>query len=110
MQPSLAAHAGARNGDRRVGRLAVLLQGELERDVQAIGFLSLTIVRPSIIGGQRSEHRLGESIALHISKVLGPILPKKFRISSAHNIAQALIDSVVAGKPGHHFRFAESLL
>jgi uncharacterized protein YbjT (DUF2867 family) len=52
---------------------------ELERDVQAIGFQSLTIVRPSIIGGQRNERRLGESIALHISKVLGPILPKKLR-------------------------------
>jgi uncharacterized protein YbjT (DUF2867 family) len=85
-------------------------KGELERDVQAIGFQSLTIVRPSIIGGQRNEHRLGESIGLHISKVLGPILPKKFRISPAQAIAEALIDSVIAGLPGCHFRFAESLL
>jgi uncharacterized protein YbjT (DUF2867 family) len=85
-------------------------KGELERDVQAIGFQSLTIVRPSMIGGQRNERRLGESVVLHISKVLGPILPKKFRISPAQSIAETLIDSVVAGLPGCHFRFAESLL
>jgi uncharacterized protein YbjT (DUF2867 family) len=85
-------------------------KGELERDVQAIGFQSLTIVRPSMIGGQRNERRLGESVVLHISKALGPILPKKFRISPAQSIAEALIDSVVAGLAGCHFRFAESLL
>ena len=85
-------------------------KGQLERDVQAIGFRSLTIVRPSMIGGQRDEHRLGESVVLHISKVLGPILPKKFRISPAQNIARALIDSVIAESPGCHFLFAESLL
>jgi uncharacterized protein YbjT (DUF2867 family) len=39
-------------------------KGELERDVQAIGFQSLTFVRPSIIGGQRDELRLGESVVL----------------------------------------------
>jgi uncharacterized protein YbjT (DUF2867 family) len=84
-------------------------KGELERDVQAIGFQSLTIVRPSIIGGQRDELRLGESVVLHLSKVLHPILPKKFRINAAPNIAGALVDSVIAGLPGCHFRFSESL-
>jgi uncharacterized protein YbjT (DUF2867 family) len=84
-------------------------KGELERDVQAIGFQSLTIVRPSIIGGQRDDLRLGESVVLRLSKVLGPILPKKFRINPAANIAGALIDSVIAALPGCHFRFAASL-
>jgi uncharacterized protein YbjT (DUF2867 family) len=84
-------------------------KGELERDVQAIGFQSLTIVRPSIIGGQRDELRLGESVVLRLSKVLRPILPKKFRINAALDIAAALIDSVIAGLPGCHFRFSESL-
>ena len=85
-------------------------KGELERDVQAIGFRSLTIVRPSMIGGQRNERRLGESVVLQISNVLSPILPRKLRINPAQSVAEALIDSVVAGLPGCHFRFAESLL
>jgi uncharacterized protein YbjT (DUF2867 family) len=85
-------------------------KGELERDVRTVGFQSLTIVRPSIIGGQRDELRLGEGVALCLSRVLGPILPKRFRISEAPNVAGALIDSVIAGLPGCHFRLAESLL
>jgi hypothetical protein len=80
---------------------------------QAIGFQSLTIVRPSIMGGQRDELRLGEGIVRRLAKMLGPILPKKLRINAAPNIAGALIDrrrAIVAGLPGCHFRFAESLL
>jgi hypothetical protein len=38
------------------------------------------------------------------------MVPKKFRIGPAQSIAEALIDSVVAGLPGCHFLFAESLL
>jgi uncharacterized protein YbjT (DUF2867 family) len=85
-------------------------KGELERDVQAIGFSSLTIVRPSMIGGQREDHRAGESFVLHLSKALSPILPRKYRISPASNIAAALIEAVVLGPPGCNFRFSESLL
>lgn len=72
-------------------------KGELERDVQAIGFDSLTIVRPSMIGGQRGEHRASESFVLNLSKALGLMLPKRFRISPAPNIAAAPIDAVVLG-------------
>jgi uncharacterized protein YbjT (DUF2867 family) len=85
-------------------------KGELERDVRAIGFDSLTIVRPSMIGGPRQEHRAAERFVLSLSKVLGPSLPKQFRVSPAPNIAAALIDAVVLGPPGCHWRFAASLL
>jgi uncharacterized protein YbjT (DUF2867 family) len=85
-------------------------KGELERDVKAIEFDSLTIVRPSMIGGQREEQRAGESLVLNLSKALGLLVPKRFRISPAPNIAAALIDAVILGPPGCHFRFAESLL
>lgn len=85
-------------------------KGELERDVRAIGFVSLTIVRPSMIGGQREEHRAAEGFVLRLSKALGPMLPRRFRMSPAPNIAAALIDAVVLGPPGCHFRFAGSLL
>lgn len=55
------------------------------------------------------ELRLGQSVVLHLSKLLRPILPKKFRIDAAPNIARALVDSVIAALPGCHFRFSESL-
>ena len=85
-------------------------KGELERDVQALSFQSLTIVRPSMIGGQREERRDAESFVLKLSNALGPIIPKAFRVSPAPNIAAALIAAVVLGPPGCHFRLAESLL
>jgi hypothetical protein len=42
--------------------------------------------------------------------VLGPILPKKFHISPAQSIAAALVDSVVTGLPGCHFRFRREIV
>ena len=42
------------------------VKGELERDVREIGFRSLTIVRPSIIEGERAEVRLAESLVLKL--------------------------------------------
>jgi uncharacterized protein YbjT (DUF2867 family) len=38
------------------------VKGELERDVREIGFKSLTILRPSIIEGERDEVRFAESL------------------------------------------------
>jgi len=85
-------------------------KGELEREVQAIGYHSLTIIRPSMIGGQRAGHRAGEGFVLGLLQALGPVLPKAFRISPALNIAAALVDAAVLGPVGCHFRFADSLL
>jgi uncharacterized protein YbjT (DUF2867 family) len=51
-------------------------KGEVERDIQKIGFYSLTICRPSIIAGERSETRSAEGTVLAISRSLAPILPK----------------------------------
>ena len=85
------------------------IKAELERDVQKIGFKSLTILRPSMIGGERKEFRLGESIFLWLSRVLAPVLPKGFHVNPATVIARVLVDAAVTGKPGVHFRFSDSL-
>jgi uncharacterized protein YbjT (DUF2867 family) len=46
------------------------VKGELERDVREIGFRSLTILRPSMIEGERDEVRLAESLVLKLSHFL----------------------------------------
>ncbi len=38
-------------------------KGEVEEALKAMGFQSLTIVRPGLIGGDRDEFRLGEHVA-----------------------------------------------
>jgi uncharacterized protein YbjT (DUF2867 family) len=85
-------------------------KGEIERDIKLLGFRSLTILRPSIIGGKREDSRLAEGVALALSRILAPILPKKFHVNPAAKIAGVLLDSIVAAEPGCHYRYAESLV
>ena len=84
-------------------------KGELERDMQRVGFRSLTICRPSIIDGPRNEVRVSENIALVLSRLLAPMLPKKFHINPASIIAKSLLDSVIAPVPGCRWIFAEEM-
>ena len=44
-------------------------KGEVERDMKLVGFKSLTILRPSIIGGKRDESRFAEGLALTLSRI-----------------------------------------
>jgi uncharacterized protein YbjT (DUF2867 family) len=75
-------------------------KGEVERDIKAIGFRSLTICRPSLIGGERNEVRRAEGVALAMARLLAPILPNKFHVNPADVIAAALLDAVIVGKTG----------
>ena len=84
-------------------------KGEVERDVLQIGFRSLTICRPSIIGGERREARIAEGAVLTISRALAPILPKKFHLNPAAVIAASLLDSVLTPRAGCGWIFAEEL-
>lgn len=78
------------------------VKGELERDLAACGFTSLTYVRPGLISGPRQEFRLGERAAECVLNVLGPLLPRKWRTNSADNIAKALLEAAIAARPGVH--------
>ena len=85
------------------------VKGELERDLQAIGFNSLTLVQPGLIGGMRKEFRLGERVLAITLAFFGPILPKRWRISPADNIAKALLNSAIESKSGCHCIGSEQL-
>ncbi len=76
------------------------VKGEVERDMQTIGFRSLTIVRPGMIGGHREEFRLAERILFPVAGILRPLLPRGLWINPAAHIAAALIQAAVAPKPG----------
>jgi uncharacterized protein YbjT (DUF2867 family) len=86
------------------------IKGEIERDIELVGFRSLTVVRPSLIGGQRDEPRLSESIALRLMTIFAPILPRKFRVNPASTIAAACLSAVTTAKPGLHFCLAQGLV
>ena len=75
-------------------------KGEVERSIREIGFRSLTICRPSLIGGERYEVRRAEAAALTLARLLSPILPKKFHVNPADVIAATLLDAVIVAKAG----------
>jgi uncharacterized protein YbjT (DUF2867 family) len=85
------------------------IKGEIERDIALVGFKSLTIVRPSLISGEREEPRFREGIALRLMSLFAPVLPKKFHVNPAPTIAAACLSAVITAEPGLHYRNAESL-
>ena len=84
-------------------------KGEGERDIASIGFRSLTICRPSLIGGERHEVRGAAGAALRLLRLLAPILPRKFRINPAEVIAGALLEAVVVAEPGCRWVYADEM-
>ncbi|WFR82252.1 NAD-dependent dehydratase [Janthinobacterium rivuli] len=86
------------------------VKGELERDLEALGFGSLTHVRPGLIGGERDVARAGEGAALRLLRVLGPVLPRRWRINPAPRIASALLAAALASAPGVHVVSPEQLV
>ena len=75
-------------------------KGETERDLAAVGLPSVTVVRPSLIGGERAERRWGEALGLQLFKALGPVLPRRYRIVPAERIAARLLASTISARPG----------
>ncbi len=62
------------------------VKGETEADITRVGFPSLSIGRPSLLVGPRSEVRLGE----RIGHLLGQLAPPSFRPIAAVDVAGAL--------------------
>jgi len=78
------------------------VKGEVERDVTALGFASLTLVRPGLIGGARDETRPGETAAALVLRALHGILPRSLRINPAEAIARRMLQAALEGRPGRH--------
>jgi uncharacterized protein YbjT (DUF2867 family) len=72
------------------------LKGELDRDVQGLGFPRVRILRPSLLGGERTQARTGEKVG---SAVLGAVnalgLFRKYREISGAVVAKAMINSAL---------------
>ena len=102
LNSAMGADAGSRIFYSRV-------KGEVERDLTALGFASLTLVRPGLIGGEREEFRAGERVATVALRVLHPLLPRRWRINPAAHIAQCMVDAAVQARPGVHVVASDAL-
>jgi uncharacterized protein YbjT (DUF2867 family) len=69
-------------------------KGEMEEALSSLGFGKLTIVRPSILLGNRKEFRFGETIGKIIMRIIGRGMKgklKKYKGIVAQDVAKALI-------------------
>jgi uncharacterized protein YbjT (DUF2867 family) len=85
------------------------VKGEVESAVQELAFESVTIIRPSLLLGERTESRPGERIAEVLAKPLAPLLRgplAKDRPVPAHDVARALLR--LALEQGRGLRVVES--
>lgn len=118
---AVARHARS-HGATRLGQVSSLgadprsrfaytrTKGELERDLMALGYPSLTIVRPSVLDGHRDHTRFAERMAGSLLKALVPIVPRKWRISPANAVAACLIEGVIEAPPGIHLKTNENMI
>lgn len=77
------------------------VKGKLEAELINMDFPRLSIVRPSLITGNRQEFRLGETIGDKVLKVLNPVLVgplKKLHSIPATQIALAMKVIALHGK------------
>jgi len=99
---SLGANAASRNFYLRT-------KGEAEQALRDCGFASLTLVRPSMIGGERERVRRLEHFGMRAMRALGPLIPRRYRVVPAERIAHALIEAALASRPGCTMIESESL-
>lgn len=96
--------------DANSGNFYLKVKGELEHDLSALGFPSLSVIRPSLLdAGTRPEQRLGEDIGLWFSKRLLFAIPKRYRPISTPCVAQAMLQAALDAKPGTHIIESEQL-
>ncbi len=102
---ALARHSAARGASRfmlvsSIGadpRSAVFynrVKGETERDVSAVPFRAVHIMRPSLLVGERSEHRWLEDVSIRLFSMLAPLLvgpARKYRPIPAEIVARAMV-------------------
>ena len=82
----------------------------VEEAAAAIGFRSLTILRPSMIDTERSESRPAERIGLVAMKALAALIPRRYRAVPATRIAAAMLDAARAAEPGRQVIESEAIL
>lgn len=97
---SLVSSAGA---DYRSKVFYSRLKGELDEAVKELSFEVITIMRPSILAGDRTENRLGEKVGLFLANIFTKIPGlKKYRPIFAQKVAAGMIHSLQKCTPGYH--------
>lgn len=78
--------------DATSSSLYLQVKGEAERDIEALRYESLVIVRPSLLdGGPRPERRRAEELGITLSKAFNILIPKRYRAISTRTVAHCML-------------------
>lgn len=91
------------------GNFYLRTKHQAEAGLRQLGFASYTVVRPSLINAQRATSRPGERAGLWVSRLLGPLVPARYRPVAASAIAHTLLQAALAAVPGEHIVESEHI-
>ena len=72
-------------------------KGQAEEELKKLNFSKLSIMRPSILLGNRKENRVGEKIGIFVMKTLSPLFLgkiKKYKPIKVENVAKTMLHVV----------------
>lgn len=81
------------------------VKGRMEKAVSALGFAAVHIFQPSLLLGERSEHRAGEAIAQKLAPLLGRLTRgplRRYQPVSGDAVAEAMLRIALRGEHGVH--------
>ncbi len=94
----------AMGADAKSGVFYNRVKGEVEDAIAQLGYTSVSIVRPSLLVGDRrplnQPERPGERIGLMVSKLFKPLIPANYLPVQAGDVAAGLVQAVEVGQPG----------
>src|SRR3546814_286030 len=81
------------------------VKGRMEKTVSALDFAAVHIFQPSLLLGERSEHRAGEAVAQKLAPLLsritrGPL--RRYQPVAADSVAEAMLRLALRGESGVH--------
>ncbi|MEO1366787.1 MAG: NAD(P)H-binding protein [Acidobacteriota bacterium] len=91
--------------DARSSNFYLGVKGAAEDAVDACAYPELHILRPSLLLGDRPEHRLGERAATVASKLVSPLLlgpVARYRPIHARTVAAGMVGAASGGRGGKH--------
>ncbi len=77
------------------------VKGRMENDLERLGFDNLSIVRPSLLLGDRKESRPGEEAAALLMQTFSWLIPKAWRAVRVEQVARAMILMATTASQGN---------
>ena len=107
----LARDAGARRlalvssigADERARNFYLRVKGETERDLRHLSYESFVIARPSVLVGERSVGRAGESAGIAVMSAVAPLMLgrlRAYRPIAARDVGVAIVEALAVDEPG----------